>query len=366
MRSTVLAALPALALSAPMASAEGHAGCPVHIVSQGETLSIIAEAYYGELDVFEDLYEVNREIIGEDVDVIEEGIGITLPCTGPLGARLDQAAVAALARPATSEVMEEAPPEPEIIAPRPSQARVAILTGGPFAPFVDEARPTGGLFTELMTRALRETAGPPGEVVFVNDRESHLWDLMPRGGFDITGPWFYPDCTSATLPAMDRELCDAFVASIGYYEFVTEFYARADTEWATVVLPGGLTGARLCVPAGYPRAGLAALGLAPEAISTLTGRSPADCLLRLDRQNVDVVAMEAAVTRALIDDVQVENPIVVLETLSHVDRLRILVRRDHPDAESLVARLDTALETMSADGAWFEIVTRHLLGQDPA
>ncbi|MEO0387697.1 MAG: LysM peptidoglycan-binding domain-containing protein, partial [Pseudomonadota bacterium] len=343
------------------AAADGHSDCPVHVVAAGETLSLIAERYYGETEMFSALYALNRAVIGPNRDVIEEGQRLTLPCTGLFEERLNKDALD------TGQVANTAPPP----TPQPDQpvapqgAGLTLLTGGPFVPFVDEMATGGGLFVELVSAALASANRAPLEAVFVNDRDAHLWDVMPRGGFDLAAPWFYPDCDAVQPGTRAAALCETYIASTGYYEFVTEFYARADTDWGRIVLPGGLVGARICFPDGYPTDALRVFELPTGAVTLIRGANPTDCLVRLDRMEVEVAAIEGAVTRALIDRVSVENPIVVLESLTRVDRLRVLARRDNPAARALIDRLDTALGEISENGTWFEIVNRHLRGDPP-
>ncbi len=357
--------LAGLAISVGMLSvaaepARAKEDCPRHVVVEGETLSLLAERYFDDPQAYERLFAANAAVLGPDPDVIEEGVVLTIPC--------DETAVQAGGPtdgdPGTmADAMADggAAGQGTMGAPKTMMAgEVSILTGGPFHPFVGTSDADKGLITELLIAALDRTDGPKAAPVHVNDRAAHLDSIMPRGGFDLAAPWVYPDCSSSDLTAEDQRICATFIASDGFFEFVTEFYARADSDWASVVLPGGMTSARFCRPAGYPTHDLTRFGLLPDRITLVTGRDPLDCLMRLDRGEVDIASMDAAVTRALIDVAEVENPIVVLQSLTHVDRLRVLARRDAPGASALIGRLNAALEEMSQDGTWFEIVTRHL------
>ncbi|MEO0912977.1 MAG: hypothetical protein AAFY59_08300 [Pseudomonadota bacterium] len=390
----LLAIIMACALPPRAAAQEA---CPVHVVADGDTLGDLALTYYGVREEAARIYAANRAAIGPDIDLIEPGQRLTLPCEGgaaliamPEGAGApeataeeavsgaqdamemadekvmagEQAAGGDAALMAMATGSETAPADGAerdtmmAMMPRPG---LHVLTGGPFAPFAGEALPGGGMIVELLETALAGSGEPDFDLAFVNDRDSHLDLVMPRGGFGLAVPWAYPDCAAELSPAA-REMCDMFIASDGFYEFVTEFYARADSTFASIVLPGGLAGTRFCRPIGYPLDDLTDYGLLPERLTLVRAADPAACLRALDAGDVDIASMDAAVTRALIDRIDIENPIVVLENLTEVDRLRVLALRSDPEAEARIARLNAALAEMSGDGRWFEIVSRHLQG----
>ncbi len=244
-----------------------------------------------------------------------------------------------------------------------SMAPLHLLTGGPFAPFVSDGLPQGGMITELVRTALEAAGAPASEVVFVNDRAAHLDGVMPRGGFALTFPWMFPDCRNDAQTTDQRNLCDRYRASEGFYEFVTEFYARADLQWANVLVPAAMVGARICRPVGYPVDDLLSLDLLPDKVELIRGRDAIDCLMMVDRAEADLASMDAAVTRALIDQISVENPILVIEPLTHVAKMRVLALRDDPASAATIEMLNTGLRIMADDGRWFEIVSRHLTSQ---
>lgn len=56
-------------------------GCPTrHTVSPGDTLSRIAQRYYGDRLRFRELYAANRGVIGADPSIIEIGTVLAIPC----------------------------------------------------------------------------------------------------------------------------------------------------------------------------------------------------------------------------------------------------------------------------------------------
>lgn len=389
------------------------ADCPTYRVRSGDTLRIIAEKFYGTREASRRIYRANARKIGPNPNLIEIGQVLYIPCSKPREtvqakavdpsdiatpaeaptAASSAGVVAQAAQTAPSETAEdpddmaaeemnmaeagashgtEGPTNSEApasgpaavalediprLAPPAMADRLYLLTGGPFPPFSGQDLPRGGMITELVEAALEAANAPPIEIVFVNDRAAHLDGIMPRGGFALTFPWAMPDCADVEpVPA----LCGQYLASDGIYEFVTEFYARADLAWAEILVPEAMAGARVCRPVGYPVDDLIALGLLPDKVKVIWGRDAMDCIGMIDREEADIASMDAAVTRALVDRISVENPILVLEPLTRIQKLRVLAPKGNPRSADHIRLLNAGLAQIAEDGRWFEIVSRHL------
>ncbi|MHA3913686.1 LysM peptidoglycan-binding domain-containing protein [Halovulum sp. GXIMD14793] len=384
------------------------ADCPAYRVRSGDTLRIIAEKFYGTREASRRIYRANARKIGPNPNLIKVGQVLYIPCSKPKAtaeakavapsdiatsaevliaassagvvSQTDQTAPADVAEEtndvstAEMNIAEEGAPHgtegpantartavalediPRLTPPVMAD-RLHLLTGGPFPPFAGQDLPQGGMITELVAAALKAADAPPVEIVFVNDRAAHLDGIMPRGGFALTFPWTMPDCVDVDpVP----ELCGQYLASDGIYEFVTEFYARADLAWAEILVPEAMAGARVCRPVGYPVDDLIALGLLPDKVEVIWGRNAMDCIGMIDRKEADIASMDAAVTRALVDRISVENPILVLEPLTRIQKLRVLALRGNPRSADHIRLLNAGLAQIAENGRWFEIVSRHL------
>ena len=51
----------------------------MHTVEQGESLSAIAEQELGSQDRWKEIYELNKDVIGDDPDLIRPGTELQLP-----------------------------------------------------------------------------------------------------------------------------------------------------------------------------------------------------------------------------------------------------------------------------------------------
>ncbi|QHQ33743.1 LysM peptidoglycan-binding domain-containing protein [Algicella marina] len=376
MRAFSVAIMLFLAAVVPAASDDA---CPAHVVEPGDTLGNVALRYYGTRAQVKLLHDRNRNIIGPDLNRISPGQRLLLPCDDDSGLLSDAADIDAVEKPdpaaassgehVVSASFDDAAgtgaavgeTEEQVQDEAPSNV-LTILAGGPFPPFAGEDLPGGGMIVELLEMVLQVSGETDYTLGFVNDRDAALDFVLPKGGFGLALPWVFPDCGAEVLEARDASLCKEFVASDGFYEFVTEFYARADSEFSSVVLPGGLTDTRLCRPQGHPLKDLVASGLLPGRLTLVQAADPEACLRALDAGEVDVASMDAAVTRALVDRIEIRNPIVVLENLTVVDRLRVLALRGDPESDERMTRINAGLQVLSEDGRWFGIVSRHLRG----
>ena len=236
-----------------------------------------------------------------------------------------------------------------------------LLTGGPFPPFIGVDLNQGGLMPHLIEAVLNKTPDQPNyEIAYVNDRAAHLHTIMPRGGFDLTFPWPYPDCSRTALDQAALNICKNYLASDPIYEMVTEYYARADSQFAGALVASDLVGASVCRPTGMPVVDLEALGLLPDKVTLVRGESPTECLSRLDEGMVDVASMDSSIARTLIQSIGITQPLVVLERFTRVETLHVLAPKADPMALDKLAKFNQGLLRISESGEWFEIVNRHI------
>ncbi|MEO1551665.1 MAG: hypothetical protein AAFR93_14745, partial [Pseudomonadota bacterium] len=86
------------------------------------------------------------------------------------------------------------------------------------------------------------------------------------------------------------------------------------------------------------------------------------CLELLDAGEVDIASMEAGVSRAIVRQMTVSNPLLVLDQLTLVQNLTVIAPRDDPRAQERLDLVNTGLRQLSEAGTWFEIVDAHLNG----
>jgi nucleoid-associated protein YgaU len=50
-----------------------------HVVKKGESLSLIAKQYYGDVHRWKELYEANKTVVGDNPDLIQPGMELVIP-----------------------------------------------------------------------------------------------------------------------------------------------------------------------------------------------------------------------------------------------------------------------------------------------
>ena len=50
-----------------------------HVVASGESLSVIAKKYYDDAGKYMEIYEANKDVIGEDPSLIQPGMELVIP-----------------------------------------------------------------------------------------------------------------------------------------------------------------------------------------------------------------------------------------------------------------------------------------------
>ncbi len=365
-------------------------GCPIHVVQRGDALWEIAEAYLGSRERAVDVYRANRRIIGHNPNVIEPGQRLKIPCdttqqeTAPQPAQQQaETEPAPIVEPVRDIV---ATPDGGLPAPAPNIASGADalaaemlrqeaglpegaeapaagyrgLAGGPLSPFIDRGLPMGGIAVALVDAAFAAVPGAGLDIGQVDDRNAHLEVILPSGGFDFSFPWIYPDCSLQELSERERLLCDAFIASDIMFEYVTEFYTRADGPWADAMDAADLAGTRICRPEGFPSHDLVRMGLLPGLAKLVRAPNALACLRMLDSGAVDVASMDAAITRALVIDAGLRNPLVVLETLTRTDGLTAVARRGDPRGARAIDMLNRGIRSIAQSGQWYAIIESYL------
>ncbi|MEM8787385.1 MAG: transporter substrate-binding domain-containing protein [Pseudomonadota bacterium] len=393
-------ALVSAVFTTPAAAAE----CPVHIVRSGETLRIIAERYLGNRDRSGRIYRLNRGRIGANPNLIEPGMRLRIPCARaapeiaieeppPTPPKTIETTVEVETAPITGDPLAQRPavgigdpsvavtvsvpglnapsvgaapvflgrPAPALAGPVDVSAGIIYaLAGGPMAPFVDANARGGGLAVELMQAALAQVEDASAQVEIVQDRPAHLDFLLPKSAFSLSFPWVYPDCAANPTDPVDRQLCADFIASDSLYEQVTEVLVRSDSVYAGAADPIALTGARVCLPEGYPDGLFGTQAMQAAGISILRAKDPVGCIAMIQADTADLTALDATVARAVANQTPITRPMVVLEAFTQVDRLSAVAQRGDPAGTAAIEALNRGLTAIAESGAWFEIVDSFL------
>ncbi|MFQ1700973.1 LysM peptidoglycan-binding domain-containing protein [Loktanella agnita] len=329
-------------LVAAATGAQAQEACSTYTVRGGDSLSGIARTAYGSID-YQPIWNANRNVIGGNPNAISVGMRLELPCAdGRLAS--GSAATASVVRPAAPVVSNE-------------PLSIRLVTGSDYAPFTDEGMEGGGVLTQVVQSAL-DTLDPSvsTNVTFVNDWGSHQDVLLPSGAFDGTFPWVAPDCDSANLSEAFQERCETFLFVDPLYEVVTGVITNVGDPLGTTSDYEAFRGKNICLPEGYSAVLLPPGGLTDEDVNYVSPVDPADCFVELAAGNVDGVELELSQASDILGKLNMEDSVTVNDQISSVSVLTIIVRKDNPQAEEIVATLNQGMANIRNDGSWFSTI----------
>lgn len=343
----------ALAIAALMfAGAENAAAqqaCTLYTVQAGDSLNSIARAA-GTAGGYQVLYSANTDVVSS-LGNIPAGTVLRIPCAD--GTLPSATAAAAAPTPTSASVAQSA---------ADGQRPIRFLTGSNYAPFTDEGAREGGMFTELVSRAM-EIGAPdtPFRVVFVNDWGSHLTELLPYGAFDMGFPWFLPDCTRLDrLSAPNRLRCTEYDASEPFFEAVVGYYSAVNSPFQAARQPSDLFGARLCRPDGWFTFDLEAEGLSAPNISLTVPATQLDCWRLLQSGEVDVVTFDALPAEEDIASLSLAGSVKEIAALATVQTLHVFSPKNRAGGQADLIKLNSGLRALRDSGEWYEIVANQM------
>ncbi len=222
--------------------------------------------------------------------------------------------------------------------------RINLVTGGEFAPFVDETLPEKGMLTELVSAAFR-SIGYDVEVDFLG------W----KYGLDATRNGQF----AGIFPYQKGEQSDEeFLYSSSLYRVLMRLFVLNDSN-ITYNQPSSLHGLTLCRPAGYALDDLQQL-LDQELIILKTPRSLETCFNHLVRSQVDAVSVNDVVGKAMLHEIGLAKEVRALETATSIGTLHLMLPLYYADSETLLYEFDQSLQVMKETGVYKVITSRHL------
>lgn len=351
-RLTTTALLTLAGLVATSGSSLAQSACEIYRVKPGDTLRDIAKTAYGN-DDFRAVYKHNKEAVGRNPNVIEVGIVLRLPCADGTMPGEEQTVAAEAAEVAKADEVAEADDTPKV---------VSFVTANGYLPYTDESLPEQGMMTVLIERAmLRAEPDQVYTVTFVNDWAAHLEALLPSMAFDASFPWTRPGCESqGDLSAIEFYSCQNYLYSAPFYEIVDGFFTPNGSDYEGARYFSDLEGAAICRPEGYSTSHLAEANLLPPVIRLVQPDSAIDCFELLNKGSVDVVAMDTRAGAQMLSSLGLEYEITENPVLSTIVPLQVAVHMDNPDAERLVAALNTGLRELHESGEWHATISEFL------
>ncbi|MCX8501039.1 MAG: transporter substrate-binding domain-containing protein, partial [Alphaproteobacteria bacterium] len=196
---------------------------------------------------------------------------------------------------------------------------------------------------------------------FVNDWNSHLQTLLPKGAFDATFPWSRPDCDHLDkLKEGDAYRCTEFNFSDSFYDIVDAYFAKKNSGLDTAQNWDDFMGKRICRPDSYSLSGMTAVGLEEPKITLVRPATVSECFQALADGTVDIVHIESQVAQETLDKMSLRGDVSENPNLAHVKSLRVLIDKNNPHGEEIMSEINKGLAAMRESGEWYDIVSAGL------
>jgi polar amino acid transport system substrate-binding protein len=354
MKRYMLTAAIAAALSAGAANAETCGGA--YSVQRGDSLSLIADTLYKNAGMWTAIQQNNIDKIGSNPNNIAVGMKLNLLCLNGLPVGLEGGVEVTEASTAAAAIIE-APVITQGTGVRVE--RINIVTGDDYAPFTDRKLDKGGLLTELVQRAMEESAPAEGFAIhWVNDWDSHLPTLLEQGLVDMSFPWSRPDC--ANLP--DDYRCETFLFSESLFEILELAYYDKSRP-VTFDQDSDMEGKTLCRVSGYSTHELDKNGrnwVKGGKVKLERPEKVGDCFQLLIDGKVDVVQIDEFAGKAAIKEMGLGDKVEALPRPVSVEPLNVLIHKGNPRAQEIVDILDRGLAKLKETGEYQRIAGEHL------
>lgn len=321
-----------------------------YTVAGGDTLSGIANALYDDARKWSVIYNTNRALIGESPNRLMVGQDLNVPCIGGLPV---------LGGAVTATATQTSTPAASVQRALPGATSLRLLTAGDFAPFTDEALENGGLITEIVDASMQNAGLDGYSINWVNDWSSHLDPLLSNAMLDAGFPWYKPDCDGD--PGNYR--CENFHFSEPMFEMLILLFTTTANP-ITFLSDADIEGKTLCRPEGYFTHDLDKNGRNWVKDGKITLKQPdsvADCFEMLTAGEVDAVALNEFTGRTAIKEMGMQQTVAPVQTRPlSIEGLHVLVHKNHPNAQSVMAAINQGLAAIKENGTYQQVINRHM------
>jgi polar amino acid transport system substrate-binding protein len=331
-----------------------------YVVKSGDSLADIAARVYGRASDWSILLYANQDRLGSNASLMVPGLSLRIPCVGEANKPLPEVA--------TTPAQDPTPAVQPSFIVSSTLNRIEFLTADGFAPFTGRSLPSGGMTTELLSKAMdlikQESKGKfDYGVSWVNDWASHLNPLLASRAFDAGYPWIKPDCNNlASLDADARYRCQKFFFSQPLHETLTHIFVKQNSklDWDD---EQKYVGRNFCRPAGYTTYEFDQDGrnwLKGNKITVMRPPSVDDCFHLLDAGSVDAVVVPDLVGQGVISAMRLNDKVRMVEKPFAIHTLHVIVTKSHPNARTILYYLNASLSKLRESGEFDSIVEAHL------
>ena len=346
-------------VAAPAMTAQAQTCGQEYTVAEGDSLSKISTKVYGKSSQWTIIFYANQDRLGSGNSLLVPGLAIRIPCLSGSQPKLPDAATVEAQAPAAA-------PQAPVLSTQVK--RIQFLTATDYAPFTDSSLPNGGMATDIVNTAMSELKKESGgafdfSISWVNDWSAHLNPLLSTRAFDMGFPWYKPNCEAfEDLDTNAKFRCQKFFFSNPVFEEQVLVFLKADSP-IKMENENELIGKKLCRPAGYWTFDLDDNGrnwVKGKKVTLLSPPTVEECLRLLMDGSVDAVPINELTGRAAMVRLDLTSKMRVIDKPLSILTLHVIIAKTHPNARTMLYYFNNALDKLKADGAYDQIVEKHL------
>lgn len=300
----------------------GFAQDQTYTVRPGDSLSRIAENFYGDSGNWLPILNANRDQVRRGGGLIFVGTQLRIPDLN------DTTVQGSLFEQETAE----------------GNPVLDIVTGNDYAPFTDRDLPEGGMFTEIAKVAFARAGYEP-------TLEFLPWDYGLRATrkatFIASFPWFDTEERREDL-WYSRPVYDVLILAF--------FRKDDDSEFVDI---NSFDGKTVCRPEGYFLDDMQEK-IDAGIITHAAPETPEDCFNMLVNSEVDAVSINEITGNGAVSSLGFADRIEPAGTPVAIRSLHIVYPKFHPRTRGIAAQVDAALVEMEGDTTVQQIIERHL------
>ena len=333
----VFYALSALTLAISPVNAEDT--CDSYIVSPGDTLRLISEAYYGTRDLSPIIYKANLGVVGIDPNIIEIGMELSIPCREGIRTPPAQAFLAIVDG---AENPQSERPAPMFVAQAGSTTFIEVDSTGIVPDILAAALEKGGYSQEInIARPSTEA-----EVLQVASTENTL----------LSFPWIRFDCAeTASLSLRSQNLCRNYTLSDPLFEITLGLFTLKESPLLVASTADAFAGVTICTTRFYGDDLLRLSGIINQSAQTHLEPTVEHCLEAVQTGKYDAMVADYQTIATLTPDGISDIPPFAQQTTLHAAAFT-----ENETALAVLQMANTGLEQILKSGEWFGIVQNHL------
>ena len=344
-----LASMTGLATSA--AAAETCGG--TYKVRPGDSLSLIADTQYKDVGKWTLIHSNNIAKIGPKPNAIQVGMKLQLTCIDGLPTGLPGGTEIGAVRKTAAQPIKIQPGTAEV------RKKINLLTGDDYAPFTAKNLHNGGLLTDVVNAAMKQAAPPQGYAIhWVDNWDAHFDPLLSNALLDLGFPWYSPDCDAEP----DSYRCQNFLFSDPMFEMLMLLFT-SKTNPMQFARDEDIYGKTICRPLGYATFYFEENGrrwMSDKKIKAVTPATPADCYEMVLEGKADAVLMNEFTGRTQLKNLGLADKFNVVPQPMSIGTLHVIVHKTHPQAQELLAMINTGLRGIRDNGTYQKIIEDHM------